>query len=93
MHIKGLDKAEILAALYNNSKQQGLGLLDINGQSDMSIAEAVELMAQHQHFDYLRGRIMKVDLSGDELDTRWYNRDNGEGAAERVIDNLKETEK
>jgi hypothetical protein len=35
---------------------------------------------------------MKVDLSGDDLDPRLYDRDNGEGAAVNAIKNLKETE-
>ena len=38
-----------------------------------------------QKFDYLNGRVMKIDLSGDELDTRLYNRDNGVDSAENVI--------
>lgn len=36
-------------------------------------------------FDYLKGRVMKIDLSGDEVDTRLYNNDNGQGAAEETV--------
>lgn len=32
--------------------------------------------------------LMKVDLSGDELDTRNYNRDNGDMAAENAISQI-----
>ena len=42
-----------------------------------------------EYFDYVDGRVMKVDLSGDELHTGLYNRDNGIGAAEAVIDTLR----
>lgn len=39
------------------------------------------------YFDYLNGRAMKVDLSGDEeFSETLYDRDNGEGAAQRAID-------
>lgn len=41
--------------------------------------------AERIYFDYLQGRVMKVDLAGDELDPRLYDRDNGEGAARRAI--------
>ena len=44
---------------------------------------------EHLYFDYLYGRVMKIHLAGDELDTWGYNRDNGDGAAERIISQLK----
>jgi len=80
----GLDKAEVLAALYNASSPQGLGMLHFN-PTPMTRAEAAELLEQYTRFDYLKGRVMKVDLSGDELDPWLYDRDNGTGAAERAL--------
>jgi hypothetical protein len=38
---------------------------------------------------YLKGRVMKVDLSGDSFGPWLYDRDNGDGAAERVIAELR----
>ena len=32
---------------------------------------------------------MKVDINGDEFDPRLFDRDNGEGAAEKAIENLR----
>ena len=89
--IKGLDKAEILAALYNNSKSQGLGYLHYQ-EGDMTKEEAQELLVQssNKYFDYLKGRVMKIDLSTDTLNTFLYNRDLGNGAAEGVIKSLKD---
>ena len=78
------DKAEVLAALYNASHPQGLGILHYD-PTPMSAHEAREFLAQTTYFDYLKGRVMKVDLSGDELDTWLYDRDNGEGAAELAL--------
>lgn len=85
--ISGLDKAEVLAALFNASKQQGMGALDSSGKRNMTIEEARELTDQRgeQYYDYLKGRIMKVDLSKDELNPRLYDRDNGHGAAARAL--------
>lgn len=41
-------------------------------------------------FDYVHGCPIKSDLSGDELDPSLYDRDQGEGAAERVIAALRQ---
>lgn len=89
MNISGLDKAEVLAALYNGSRQQGMGFLDRSGQEGMTVDHARGELSVRTRFDYLNGRVMKVDLSGDELNTWLYNRDNGDGAAERIIESLR----
>lgn len=85
MDISGLDKAEVLATLYNNSRQQGMGFLDPRGQAELSPEEARQLLEQETRFDYLHGRVLKIDLSTDELWTALYNRDNGAGAAEAAL--------
>lgn len=90
MDISNLNKPELLAALYNKAKVQGLGVLHAT-EGDMPIKEAKSIFenSQDKYFDYVKGRVMKVDLSGDELKTFLYNRDNGEGAAEKIIEGLK----
>lgn len=56
----------------------------------MSIQECQEAVASdYLYFDYFVGRVLKVDLSGDEFDPWGYDRDNGAGAAQAVIDRLK----
>jgi hypothetical protein len=88
MNISNLSKAKVLAALYNNSKPQGRGFLHADSQL-MTEEEAQKLLDSDQtSFEYLKGRVMKVDLSGDELDTWLYNRDNGENAAETALSGL-----
>ncbi len=82
--IAGLNKADVLAALYNNSKVQGMGFLQAK-PGQMGRAEAQQLLDQTDYFDYLHGKVMKVRIAGDELDTWGYDRDNGEGAAARAI--------
>lgn len=92
MNIKGLSKPAVLAALFNASRQQGLGFLDRRGAEPMSEADAeIVIKEQGLYFDYLRGRVMKVDISGDVLEPRLYDRDNGEGAAERALASLRAT--
>ncbi len=78
------DKAQVLAALYNASHPLGLGFLHYD-PTPMTAEEARELLKQTTYFDYLKGRVMKVDLSGDELETWLYDRDNGDGAAASAL--------
>ena len=85
--ISKLDKADVLCALYNNSHPQGMGFLQATPQ-DMEHEEAVELLKERTYFDYLKGRVMKSEISGDEFDPRLYDRDNGEGAAEEAITSI-----
>lgn len=92
--LEGLDKAAVLAALYNGSQQLGMGFLHSRGATDMTVEQArEEIEARKGHdrlyFDYLHGRVMKADLSKDTLKTWLYDRDNGQGAAARIVDGLR----
>jgi hypothetical protein len=81
----GLNKAEVLAKLYNASKPLEMGFLQFT-PGDMSVELAQSLLDNGQtYFDYLQGRVMKIDLQYDHLDPRLYDRDNGEGAAKRAL--------
>lgn len=87
INIKGKNKAEILAKLYNNAIPQGMGFTHYV-PAPMTVEEAQKILESGQtYFDYLMGRVMKVNLGNDELDTRLYNRDNGFQAAERALEN------
>lgn len=81
------NKADVLTVLYNCSKPQGLGILHYEDK-EMTREEAQKLLDEQTYFDYLKGCVMKIDLSGDMLDPRLYDRDNGFGAAERAISTL-----
>ena len=86
---RGLKKSAVLAALYNASKPQGLGFLHFD-PVPMTEEEAEELLRMGAYFDYLKGRVMKVDLSNDDCFEEWlYDRDNGNGAAQRAINQLR----
>lgn len=82
--ISNKDKAEVLAALYNNSHPHGLGFLQYNPEP-MTVEKARELLQCTSYFDYLAGRVMKISLESNRVYTGGYNRDNGDGAAERAI--------
>jgi len=87
INIKGLDKGAVLAALYNHSRVQGMGIFQAK-PGQMTAEQGNELLKHDTYFDYLHGKIMKVDLSDDELDPYLYDRDNGNGAALRAIETI-----
>lgn len=81
-----LTKEEVLCALYNNAKAQGIGIF-MFVPGELTTEQARKLLNQRSYFDYLAGRVLKVDLSGDEgFDESLYDRDNGEGTAQKAID-------
>ena len=86
--IKGLAPGAVLAALYNASRPQGMGLVRYV-DAPMTEIEGTALLTEERYFDYLKGRVMKVEISGDTLDPLFYDRDNGAGAAARAIDALR----
>jgi hypothetical protein len=90
VNIKGLDKAEVLAALHNGTQCLGMGRLHNIGTCSVEQArEDIKQMGLRLQFDYYHGRPLKVDISGDTFDPWLYDRDAGKGTAQRVIATLK----
>ena len=101
--ISGLDKAAVLAALFNASAPQGSGFLQAGfGPQVMSLEDAQQMIKKYPYtlgttdqeldYDYVDGRPLKVKLDGDEFDSWGFDRDNGgPGSAQKVIDRLRET--
>ena len=98
--IHGLDKAAVLAALYNASQPIGMGLMHYT-VADMTVPEAALLIKQRKQekgerygtglydFDYVHGRVMKIGVECDDMEVELYDRDNGSGAAARVVARLR----
>lgn len=89
VNIKGLSKAKVLKSLYDHSHLQGLGFLQAVPSGYVTVEHCEELLKKTTYFDYMYGRVIKVDLSKDEFDEWLYDRDNGEGAAQRAVDAIK----
>ena len=90
--IDGLNRADVLAALYNASRPLGFGIrqyqpMPMNREEAEYCLEACE----SKYFGYLLGRVMKVTIAGNAVDTTLYDRDNGEGAGARAIEALRNT--
>lgn len=93
--IVGLNKTAVLAALYNASEPLGMGFMHYDPKP-MTEEEAASFLVEGQshYFDYLKGRVMKIDLTSDiEFAEHLYDRDNGPGAAQAVINRLIEKKK
>ena len=89
VNIDGLDKADVLSALYNRSWPLGLGFMHYD-KTPMEKEDAVKILEKYTYFDYLKGRVMKVDLKDDsEFMEALYDRDNGKGAAQAAINELR----
>lgn len=85
MDITGIDKAHLLVALYGLAKPLGMGFMQfVPGPLDYS--EAKDLLEKGSHFDYLKGRVMKVNLAHDTMSVSLYDRDNGEGTGALAIE-------
>jgi hypothetical protein len=87
--ITGLDKAEVLHALYQRAHYKGLGLYSAVIKYSVKDARRDYEASESKYFDYLYGRVLKVDLSGDSFDSWLYDRDNGIHAAEEAINKLR----
>lgn len=102
--ISGLDKAAVLATLFNATTPGGMGFVQAGrGPTVMSIEDAQKLIddgtspdvgsqgAHDLYYDYLFGRPLKIDLSSDTLDPWGFDRDNGgDGTAQRLIEALRQ---
>lgn len=94
IELGNLDKAEVLAALFNGSGAPGpvaltpAHLTSASQPARMTKGEAETLLDEGQRFDYVRGRVLKVDLSGDSFNPAMYDRDNGQGAAQLAVNTL-----
>lgn len=86
----GLTREQVLCALYNASKPQGLGILHYDPMP-LKIDEAKNVLSKSEYVDYLKGRVIKANLTKDakEFDSRLYDRDNGPAAAKAAIERYK----
>lgn len=89
--ITGLNKAQLLAGLFNRARSQGWGFAVATDET-MTVAQASAIIKRDRkynedlHYDYVAGRSLKIYLGGNTFDPSNYDRDNGQGAAQSVIE-------
>jgi len=84
MDIKGMNKAEVLLALYQGSYMQGMSFLGFPGK-EPTVEDCQTRLDMSTYIDYFFGRIIKCELKGDFVDFRLYDRDCGYGAGELAV--------
>lgn len=91
-----LSQAQVFAALYNHARPFGMGVLhavdETLTESDaQAILDEWPSSGGEYYFDYFRGRLMKVRLATTFIDAIGFDRDYGQGAAQRIINGLRHT--
>jgi len=66
INVSKIHADKLLARLYNRARVQGLGVLHAK-DGDMTPDQAAELLSgeESQYFDYLHGRVMKIEINGN----------------------------
>lgn len=80
--IKGINKLDLLKEFWRHQKAPGFYpsvWSDEIGKKDL----------ENSFIDYCCGKAIKMDLSGDEVNARLYDRDAGEGKALEIINGFK----
>lgn len=79
--ISGLDKVELLEALWKNQKEAAF----FNGFNTAPAFDREQAKkAVKKSIDYFCGRSIKLDLSKDKVNFQWYDRDSKKAGAEVV---------
>lgn len=86
--ITGLNKARVLQALYAVAKPRG-GPNRSFVPGPLSIFSAEDRLRVSLSLLDFKGRIMNVDISGNDFDPQLFDRHNGLGAAAAAIATLK----
>jgi hypothetical protein len=88
--ISDLDKFDVLKALWENSKTASFFAMMPQMAPKFSDGEARELLARDRAYvDYLCGRVIKTDFSKNTLDPWGYDRDNGQGSMQNVVNGVR----
>jgi hypothetical protein len=88
--ISGLDKKKLLKKLWENSKPAALFAMSGMPSPSISDSEIDEVFADDNCYaDYLCGRVIKTSFKTDKLNPWGYDRDNGPGAMQKVINSMR----
>ncbi len=92
VNIDGLEIAAVFAALCNGSRPDYKSLFRFNGEL-VTIEDARAFVGNlPMSFDYIKGRVLGVRFVAlDAIDTSKYDLVNGVGAAQLVINSLRQT--
>ncbi|CEP03661.1 unnamed protein product (mitochondrion) [Plasmodiophora brassicae] len=87
--IRGIDKVELLHALWQNRKP-ALYFYG-SGAPAPAFDHAKAGGAVLRHIDYFEGRCIKTDLSGNTANAWFYDHDTGPGTFQRIVQELRQS--
>lgn len=87
VNIQGLDKVELLHALWSN--QKSASFFTMSGIPSPQFDHQEANTAVLERIDYFCGRAIKCDLSKNEVDPGLYDRDAGQGTFEKIVNQLR----
>lgn len=83
--ITGINKVELLRALWNNSTPAAYFTFTNTKPPEWNNERASTAIGSG-FIDYFQGRIIKADLSKDQVNPSLYDRDNGRGAFSEIVE-------
>lgn len=100
LDISGIDKAELLVALFTHAAApMGIAAFTYSASDTLTVDEARNIFAGHTDanpytgqpyfVDYVKGRKLHINLGADLVDPTQYDKRNGAGKAQEVISRLK----
>jgi hypothetical protein len=87
INIRGINKIHLLKSLWNNS--QPAAVFGMTGLRPPSFSEKEAKSAVTDFIDYFCGRRIRMDISKNETDPRFYDRDNGADSVSRIVEKLR----
>lgn len=89
LNITGIEKAAVLAALYNAAGPSKAEPDGYDATHVMTLGEARELLSGTKtYFNIIMGRNIAVSLNDNQLNYRIYDERNGRGMTEKVLEPL-----
>ena len=85
--ISEVDKLKLLRALWDNSKPAIFFKYNNVTPPDYDEELAKEVVKK-DYIDYFQGRLIKCDLSKNEVDPSSYDKDYGKGTFEKIVKSL-----
>jgi hypothetical protein len=87
--ITGIPKEALKRALWENSKVASFFRMNSEIPPEYNKNQAIEAVNNKKGIDYFCGRVIKTNLSLDNVSPWGYDRDNGAGAFQRIVDDVK----
>lgn len=87
LDIAGIDKMKLLRGLWQGSEPALF--FHVVGATPPKFDEQACREALPHFIDYFQGRAIKTNISGDTVDTSNYDRYNGNGKFEEVVNKIK----